>query len=56
MQQRGSRQKPRRSKKKLDSFMDIFYIQSMFIMNLLTLSVVRRAAWQHKAVAEGRFY
>jgi hypothetical protein len=42
--------------KKLDSFADIFYIQSMITMNFLTLHVARKAAWQHMAVAEGGFY
>ena len=40
----------------LDSFMDISYIQAMIVMNLLTLKVARKAAWQPIAVAEGGFY
>jgi len=33
--------------------MDIFYIHFMNIMNLLTVTVARKAAWLHLAVAEG---
>jgi hypothetical protein len=40
----------------LDSSRLINYILFMMAMNLLTVTIARKAAWQHIAVAEGGFY
>ena len=44
------------AKKLLDRLREFNYIHVMFIMNLLTIKRVLKAAWHVTAVAEGGFY
>jgi hypothetical protein len=45
-----------RQKKLLDRLREFNYIHHMFMMNLLTIKRVLKAAWHVTAVAEGGFY
>jgi hypothetical protein len=44
------------AKKLLDRLREFNYIHHMFMMNLLTIKRVLKAAWHVTAVAEGGFY